>query len=131
LITRTALERVGYLDEAYFFGLEDLDLCLRARAAGFEVVCAHQATAVHEGSATIGRRSPARLYYAARNHLRLAQTRAPLPGPLGAARAVSIVALNALHAIARAPAPPLWGGLAVARGVADHLRGRYGQAGNW
>jgi GT2 family glycosyltransferase len=128
LIARDVLERVGAFDEDYFYGFEDLDLCLRARAAGFAVVCAHAARATHEGAATVGAAAPVRLYYATRNHLRLAGLRAPRIGLAGAARTAHIIALNALHALLRAPAPPLQGTLAVARGVADHLRGRYGGA---
>ena len=38
LVRRTAFEGVGGLDESYFYGPEDVDLCLRIRAAGWRIV---------------------------------------------------------------------------------------------
>lgn len=38
LVRRTAFEAVGGLDESYFYGPEDVDLCLRLREAGQRVV---------------------------------------------------------------------------------------------
>lgn len=54
---RAAWEDVGGLDEAIFFYLEDLDLALTLRAAGWTAAAAPDATAVHLGSATAGGRS--------------------------------------------------------------------------
>ena len=54
---RTAWEAAGGLDERIFFYQEDLDLALRLRAAGHDAVAAPEATGVHTGSATAGRRS--------------------------------------------------------------------------
>jgi N-acetylglucosaminyl-diphospho-decaprenol L-rhamnosyltransferase len=54
---REAWEQVGGLDESIFAYLEDLDLALRLRAAGWETVLALDAVAVHVGSATLGHRS--------------------------------------------------------------------------
>ena len=74
LVHRDVFDRIGLLPEEYFFSFEDIAFCQRARAAGFDVGLARDATAYHEGGATMGA-SPERLYYAARNHLRLgAQT---------------------------------------------------------
>jgi len=47
-LRRSALERVGLLDEGYFLHCEDLDLCLRFRQAGFEVLFVPHVQAVHE-----------------------------------------------------------------------------------
>lgn len=55
---RSAWEQVGGLDESIFAYLEDLDLALRLRAAGWETELALDAVAVHVGSATLGYRSP-------------------------------------------------------------------------
>ena len=54
---RSALDRVGPLDEGIFMYQEDLDLALRLRAAGWRTRVAVRARAVHHGSATAGRRS--------------------------------------------------------------------------
>lgn len=43
------------LDEAYPFGLEDIDLCLRARQRGWRVVCSNDTDSLHFESMTPGR----------------------------------------------------------------------------
>jgi GT2 family glycosyltransferase len=126
LIRRAVLERVGLLDEAYFFSFEDVDVCLRARGAGFTCLCVGDAVALHEGSRSIGLRAAARLYFASRNHLRVAALAAPA-GPLHRrARAAAILALNLLHALVTAEASRPAGVAAVLQGARDHARGRYG-----
>jgi N-acetylglucosaminyl-diphospho-decaprenol L-rhamnosyltransferase len=54
---RAAWQQVGGLDEAIRAYLEDLDLALRLRAAGWDTALALDAVAVHVGSATLGHRS--------------------------------------------------------------------------
>ena len=54
---RAAWVQAGGLDESIFAYLEDLDLALRLRAAGWETALALDAIAVHVGSATLGHRS--------------------------------------------------------------------------
>ncbi len=125
LVRRTVLEKVGLFDEEYFFSFEDVDLCLRAGAAGFSSLCVPQARASHEGSRSIGRRSPTRIYFATRNHLRLASA-SDGNRTRRAIRAVVIVALNTAHVLTSADAPVIAGLAAVARGARDHILGRYG-----
>jgi GT2 family glycosyltransferase len=127
LIRRQVFERIGGFAAELFYGFEDLDFTLRAAAAGFATLCQPRATVWHLGARTIGERSPARLYFAARNHLRVAETAAPLPRPASAARALAIVGYNVAHAVFTSPAPRWAGLLAVGRGVRDHLRRRYGR----
>jgi GT2 family glycosyltransferase/glycosyltransferase involved in cell wall biosynthesis len=125
LITRSVMDAIGRLDDAYFFSFEDIDFCLRARRAGFTSIIAGSARVYHEGHRSIGQTTPARLYFAARNHLRLAQraNRSGLPFGLWAA---PIVALNVAHAV-RASGGSLAARLAaVARGTRDYARGRFG-----
>jgi GT2 family glycosyltransferase len=124
LIRREVFEQAGLLDDDYFFSFEDIDFCLRARAAGFGVACVQDALAYHEGGRTIGRRSSRRVYFATRNHLRLARA---VCGPGGhRLRAAGIVALNLAYVLV-APEAPLVGGLAaVARGAWHHVTGHYG-----
>jgi hypothetical protein len=89
-------------------------------------VLANEAQARHEGSRSIGADSPRRLYFAARNHLRLAARAAPSGRAESIARGLAIVGFNAAHAI-RARGGSLAARLgAVARGTRDHLAGRYG-----
>ncbi len=54
---RSAWEQVGGLDEAIFAYMEDFDLALRLRSAGWKTVLAADAVGVHLGSATHGHRS--------------------------------------------------------------------------
>lgn len=54
---RAALAEVGGLDERIFLYQEDLDLALRLCTAGWSSVLAHDARAIHLGSATAGRGS--------------------------------------------------------------------------
>jgi hypothetical protein len=127
LVRREVFERIGLFDEDYFFSFEDLDLCLRARGAGFRTVVVPAATVFHEGGRSMGSASPRRLYFAARNHLRLAGRTEGGGGAMGATtRAALVVAYNLAHAV-RAPGGSLVARLgAVARGTRDAWRGRWG-----
>jgi GT2 family glycosyltransferase len=125
LIRREVFERAGHLDGAYFYSFEDLDLCLRARDAGFTVMCVPGARAHHEGGHAIGRRSSRRVYFATRNHLRLSARLQPRR-TRRAVTAGAIIALNTAYVLT-SPDAPLWSGLAaVVRGSWHHLLGRYG-----
>jgi GT2 family glycosyltransferase len=68
---RTAWREVGGFDEAIFAYVEDLDLGLRLRAAGWRAVAASDAVGVHLGSATHKRRSASqrRLFGFARGYV--------------------------------------------------------------
>jgi GT2 family glycosyltransferase len=54
---RAAWDEVGGLDEGVSFYLEDLDLALRLRSAGWKPALALHAVALHRGGASIGPRS--------------------------------------------------------------------------
>jgi GT2 family glycosyltransferase/glycosyltransferase involved in cell wall biosynthesis len=126
LIRRAVFDRIGLMDEEYFFSFEDIDFCLKAREAGFESRCVSGALAYHEGGASIGRRSSRRVYFATRNHLRLAAVRTPAGIAARTARAAVIVGLNAAYALLSRDVPTVRGLGAVARGVWHHVGGRYG-----
>ncbi len=50
---REALEQVGLLDEGFFMYCEEIDWCLRAKQAGWQIYCVPQARIVHlEGQST-------------------------------------------------------------------------------
>ena len=80
LIRRSVFDGIGLFDERYFYSFEDIEFCLRARRAGHRILLVPQALAYHEGHQSIGAASASRLYYAARNHLLLAQSALPLTG---------------------------------------------------
>jgi GT2 family glycosyltransferase len=126
LVRREVLERVGPLDESFFFSFEDIDFCLRARRAGFSTVVAHAAVARHDGSLSIGAMSPRKLYFSTRNHLRAAarsgDARFPLHAPL---RAAWIVVLSMAFAMRGGGVPRLDGLRSVAQGTWHHILGRY------
>jgi GT2 family glycosyltransferase/glycosyltransferase involved in cell wall biosynthesis len=125
LIRRDVLTKTGLFDGAYFFYFEDVDFCLRARAAGFEVRCVPGARAYHEGGGSIGSRSSRRIYFATRNHLRLASLLQAnvLRRTIAAG---SIVALNSVYVLTSPDAPMGSGLAAVVRGTWHHVLGRYG-----
>jgi len=124
LIRRDVFDRVGLLDDAYFFSFEDVEFCLRAREAGFRTVCVQDAVAYHEGGRTIGRRSARRVYFATRNHLRLAMsTGSPSGRPF---RAGLVIGLNAAYVLVSPEAPLAGGVAALVRGAWHHFSGRYG-----
>jgi N-acetylglucosaminyl-diphospho-decaprenol L-rhamnosyltransferase len=55
LIRRSALERIGGLDEGFFLYCEDMDVCRRLRDAGLDVRYEPGAVCVHEGGASAPR----------------------------------------------------------------------------
>ncbi len=70
LVRWEALEKVGLLDESYFFYDEDLDLCLRLANAGYGIAYEPAATAVHRSGYSTAPRGPEFIYrHMARNRL--------------------------------------------------------------
>lgn len=65
-IRRQVLTDVG-ADGSYFLGCEDADLCLRAKRAGWRIMCAGHAPAIHHQSQVIS--GPRWYYYSARNRV--------------------------------------------------------------
>lgn len=126
MLSAAALDRVGLLDESYFFSFEDTDWCVRARREGFELAVLLGAIVRHGGSRTLGAGSPERLYYAARNHLRAAERLLPLRGPKRWLRGARIVCLNLAHALLEGQVPRVEGVRAVLSGTSDFWRGRFG-----
>jgi len=49
LLTRRCVEETGGFDEALFAYYEEVDLCLRARRRGLEIVCTPHAVVAHDG----------------------------------------------------------------------------------
>lgn len=127
LITRDVFDTIGWLDERYFFGFEDLDFCLRARDAGFSSIVVSHAVACHEEGRTIGRHSARRFYFAARNHLLVSSRRCEREGRAAwACRLCWVVVLNLTHAVTASSGAFLPRLGATLRGVRDYSRGRFG-----
>ena len=71
LASRRAIEVAGDLDERFFLYAEDVEWCVRARAAGSRVVVVPAARAWHPDTRRRDDRSARLTYYLARNHLML------------------------------------------------------------
>jgi GT2 family glycosyltransferase len=63
-LKRAVIDRIGMLDEDYFSYFEDVDYCLKAREAGFRIVCCGSATIDHHEniSTTINRVSHNKMF---------------------------------------------------------------------
>jgi len=124
LVTRSALDAVGLLDEDLFAYQEDTDWSLRARQAGFPLRVAPAARVRHKVSAaTGGEGSETALYYSTRNTLEVSERHAPLGSvDTWRRRAVILLAHTAQAALGRRPS----GLQAVARGWSDFRGRRFG-----
>jgi hypothetical protein len=69
LFRRGLLAEIGLLDERYYLNFEDVDICIRARRAGYRVRYTPHAVLYHKVSATLGQASPRNTYYMTRNAL--------------------------------------------------------------
>jgi hypothetical protein len=127
MMSGAALERVGFLDESYFFSFEDVDWCVRAERAGLRLGVVLDARVRHAGSRTIGRGSADLFYYAARNHLRLLDEHRPLPPVARWARRVTVLGVNLAFALRQTDGPRISAVAGVWHGVSDALRRRTGR----
>jgi GT2 family glycosyltransferase len=66
-IRREVIDRIGLFDERYFIYLEDLDLCMRAQQAGFQLRFVPQAQLWHIGSASTAEKMAMRRYHHVRS----------------------------------------------------------------
>lgn len=130
LLRADSARRLGGFDERFFLYLEDVDLCLRARAAGAVVVCVPPARVHHDrAAARSGRQSDDSLYYTCRNHFLLLAVHGRGGGPRRAWRNGVILARNLAYAVLdRAGAPRRIGGSvgAVLAGARDYARDQFG-----
>jgi GT2 family glycosyltransferase len=70
LIRRSDFERFGGFDERFFVYLEDLDLSIRLRDAGHEIVYLTSARAYHKGGGSSETVKAARLFYSLHSRVR-------------------------------------------------------------
>lgn len=127
---REVFAEVGMLWEPFFLNAEEIDLCLRARRAGYRCVQLGEALVRHKISASGGvrgsdRLSPDKAYYFARNQVLLAKRNLPGWTALVAtiSQAALVLPLWALTCIVQRNARVLPHYL---RGLADGLAGRAG-----
>jgi len=66
ILRRNVLEEIGFFDEDFFMYLDDTDLGLRMRLAGYKVVCNPKSIVYHKYKFKPGRQ---KLYYLERNRL--------------------------------------------------------------
>lgn len=71
LISRSALNATAGFDEDFWMYMEDVDLCIRAKALGYRVLYWPKVTVLHLKSATTGRARSARMNYHFYNSLRI------------------------------------------------------------
>lgn len=69
LIKKEVFTAVGLLEPTYFFGFEDVELCLKARQKGFKIYSVPTSLVEHSISGSIGATSPLKIYYLLRNNL--------------------------------------------------------------
>jgi GT2 family glycosyltransferase len=126
LVTRACFDRIGGLEESFFAYYEEVDYCLRARAAGFRIVVAPAATVRHEGFRGFASGfTPLAAYLKARNLPLLVRRHAgPFGWALFAPTYVAMLAASAAGYVVRGQAGEVVP--AIGRGVADALRARGG-----
>jgi N-acetylglucosaminyl-diphospho-decaprenol L-rhamnosyltransferase len=132
LVRRQVFERVGVFDERFWGYVEEADLCLRARRAGFAVGLV--AAAVADQDPGHGKRVGAWAYLTTRNGIEYARRARGVRGLLGTTlRSLWIVNLSLLRAGLRAarlrpgaPAEPWAQAVGTWRGTVDRYRGRWG-----
>jgi GT2 family glycosyltransferase len=123
IIRRDLLERLGGLDERFFLYYEDVDLCLRARRAGGEVVHFAAAQAMHRGGGStkavkdrrLAHHAESRIRYMAKHHGSAAA------GLLALAILLVEFPLRWLHSLIRRPAGEAGGVLRAAGMLARGL----------
>jgi GT2 family glycosyltransferase len=124
LVTRACFERVGPLAETFFAYYEEVDYCLRARAAGFRILVVPQTAVRHPGfRGFAGGFTPLAAYLKARNLPLLVRRHGSLLDWLAFVPAYA--ALIAASALLYAGRDRRVVG-ALARGVADALGARSG-----
>lgn len=78
LAIRSSLwQRLGGLDDRFFAHMEEIDLCWRARNAGWKVYTVPSACVYHLGGGTLPQNSPRKLFFNYRNNLLMLDNNLP------------------------------------------------------
>lgn len=67
LIRDAVIKKIGYLYEPFFINFEETDFCLRARKAGFKIICEPKSEVWHKVQSTVSKISSLQSYYCYRN----------------------------------------------------------------
>jgi GT2 family glycosyltransferase len=129
LVPREVLERVGFFDGRLFIQVEDVDISLRMRAAGYRILFVPAGVVWHRVAVTSGgERSPTTAYYEIRNTLEVSSRHAPLP-PFGRVRReLGVLGVHLLHA--RLAPRPIANARAILEGWRDYHAGKLGPRGS-
>ena len=125
LVPREVLERVGYFDRRLFIQVEDVDLSLRMRAAGYRILFVPSGVVWHRvAMASGGERAPVTAYYEMRNTLVVCSRHAPLTRLGRLRRELGVLGVHLLHT--RLSAQPVANARAILEGWRDYRTGRLG-----
>ena len=127
LIRLDVIRRIGSFDAQFFAYCEDLDLSIRARQAGFRVLFVPESVVYHD-AADEPHRGSLRVYYSTRNLLEVMRKHAEWYRwfTFGANFFVRWVGFFAILALVRGQPRQL---MALAKGMMDFSRRRFGQSG--
>jgi len=78
LVSRDAIEEIGLMREDFFLYYEDTDWALKAKSKGYFMAIVPAARIFHREAVSVGKSSPAHIYYNSRNGFFLARERGSL-----------------------------------------------------
>lgn len=79
MVPKKVIESVGMLDESYFIYYEEHDWAMRAKLKGYKMYYVGTSKIYHKESITMGKDSPFKTYYMARNRLLFLRRNVPYP----------------------------------------------------
>lgn len=122
LLRPGVLDKLGGLDEDFFFYGEDVDYCLRIGEAGGRILHVPSALVLHKVSSSVGSQSPRKIWLRSRSHIRL--LRKHWPRRRWPVLAVTQAVYLGGHACWHLVNGRLATALAVLQGAIDEMRGR-------
>lgn len=120
LIRSAVINKIGMLEEDYFFGFEDVEFCLEARKNGFEIYNVPTSIVEHKISGSVGQTSPLKIYYLLRNNLRFFYRNLILPRNLFGYFYLVVLSAKIVFNSPRYIVP-------ISQAWADFVRGRFGK----
>ena len=69
LFNKNIIEKIGLIPENYFLFYEETEFCLRAKKAGYKLLCIHNSRVYHKGSATISKFKGLSYFFLNRNRI--------------------------------------------------------------